>query len=351
MRQDAFVGRRHEIERTLVCAMQGQFPVLIAPGGSELAVVFRVGAGHYGLSATLATSRSLDGGSTWSGPIEVWSRGEDVRNPAFGVHGDRWVLAYWEAGKYSYPSVDGKPRSWRSPRDGGTDPDLFVVTSGDHGETWSARVGYRSEAYAWLSPYGRIITHDNVLVMSAYGRRRDADKQIDTLIVRSRDGGATWGDESLVLANATETSLCGVGDQLVAAARRNDQSTSITRSSDGGRTWSEPVTVTRAFEHPADLCVLRDSRRLMMTFGRRIRPLGCAAITSTDAGVTWDRDREVLLASDGVGQDVGYPSTQQIADGTLVTVLYFAHGSAGEEQAHWGETSCQALRYAEALVS
>ncbi len=42
---------------------------------------------------------------------------------------------------------------------------------------------------------------------------------------------------------------------------------------------------------------------------------------------------------------------EQLADGTLVTVLYFAHGSAGEEQAHWGETSCQALRYSEALVT
>ncbi|HEY4182717.1 MAG TPA: sialidase family protein [Kofleriaceae bacterium] len=350
MRQDAFVGRRHEIERTLVCAMQGQFPVLIAPGGAELAAVFRVGAGHYGLSGTLATARSLDGGVTWAGPIEVWPRGEDVRNPAFGVHRDRWVLGYWEAGVYCYPSVDGKPRAWKSPRDGGPAPDLFVVTSRDHGTTWSARVGYRSDAYAWLSPYGRIVEQNGTLLMSAYGRRRDADKQIDAVIVRSRDG-VTWGDETRVLGNATETSLCVVGDQLVAAARRSDQSTSITRSSDGGRTWSEPLAVTRALEHPADLCLLRDSKRLMMTFGRRIRPLGCAAITSPDAGATWNRDREVLLASDGVGQDVGYPSTQQIADGTLVTVLYFAHGSAGEEQAHWGETSCQALRYSEALVT
>ncbi|HEY4058249.1 MAG TPA: sialidase family protein [Kofleriaceae bacterium] len=348
MRQDAFVGRRHEIERTLVCAMQGQFPVLIAPGGNELAVVFRVGAGHYGLAATLATARSLDGGRTWSGPIEVWPRGEDVRNPAFGVHGTRWILAYWEAGKYSYPSVDGT-RTWKSPRDGGSDPDLFIVTSSDHGATWSARVGYRSDAYAWLSPYGRIISHDGVLLLSAYGRRRDAER-IDAVVMRSRDG-VTWGDESIVLANATETTLCTVGDRLVAAARRSDLATAITSSTDGGRTWSEATTVTRRMEHPADLCVLRDSQRLMMTFGRRIRPLGCGALTSGDGGVTWDHDREVLLAGDGVGQDVGYPSTQQLADGTLVTILYFAHGSAGEEQAQWGETSCQALVYAESVVT
>jgi hypothetical protein len=277
----------------------------------------------------------------------VWPRGEDVRNPAFGAHAGRWVLAYWEAGRYCYPSRDGQPRAWKAPHDGGPDPDLFIVTSVD-GTSWSPRVGYRSAAYAWLSPYGRIIEHDGTLLMSAYGRRRDAHT-IDAIIVRSRDG-VTWGDESLVLANATETSLCIAGDRLIAAARRSDQSTSITSSTDGGRTWSEATSVTRAMEHPADLCVLRDSKRVMMTFGRRIRPLGCGALTSVD-GIAWDRDRELLLAGDGIGQDVGYPSTVPLADGTLVTVLYFAHGSTGEEQAHWGETSCQALVYPESLVT
>ena len=65
IRVDAWVGRRVEIERCLVCAMQGQFPV-IARGeggeggeGGEVAAVFRVGAGHYGLQGTLATAVSI----------------------------------------------------------------------------------------------------------------------------------------------------------------------------------------------------------------------------------------------------------------------------------------------------
>jgi hypothetical protein len=84
---DAFVGRRHVIERHLVCAMQGQFPVL-AGGRDELAIVFRTGASHYGLAGTLATACSLDGGRRWSDPIEVAPRGDDVRNPALGVAAD-----------------------------------------------------------------------------------------------------------------------------------------------------------------------------------------------------------------------------------------------------------------------
>lgn len=351
---DAWVGRRVEIERCLVCAMQGQFPV-IARGADEVAAVFRVGAGHYGLQGTLATAVSLDGGRTWSGPIEVAPRGEDVRNPAFAIAADgRWVLAYWQAGMYCYPSHDGGERKWRSPREGGEAADMFVVTSDDRGRTWSTPFAYRSERLAWVSPFGRIVTlASGTMLMSAYGGVRESSPpgRVDTIVVRSRDGGRTWGDESSVVSMANEMSLCEIGLELVGAARRVDGSTAIVRSGDGGRTWSAPVPITRSGEHPADLCVLRESKLLLMTYGRRVRPLGCATKVSSDGGMTWS-EHEVLLAGDGIGHDVGYPSTVQLDDGTLLTALYFAGGSAGSEgQASWGETSCQVLRYPESLVS
>jgi len=353
IRVDAWVGKRVDIERCLVCAMQGQFPV-IARGATEVAAVFRVGAGHYGLTGTLATAVSLDGGRTWSGPIEVAPRGEDVRNPAFAIANDgRWVLGYWQAGMYCYPSLGGGERRWRSPREGGDAPDTFIVTSEDRGRTWSEPFAYRSERLAWVSPFGRIVTlPSGTLVMSAYGGVRDSNPpgRVDTIVVRSRDNGRTWGDESAVLSMANEMSICQVGLEVVGAARRVDGSTAIVRSADSGRTWSAAVEATRSGEHPADLCLLRESGQLLMTYGRRVRPLGCATKTSRDAGMTWT-DHEVLLAGDGIGNDVGYPSTIQLDDGTLLTALYFANGSAGSEgQASWGETSCQVLRYPESLV-
>jgi Neuraminidase (sialidase) len=194
------------------------------------------------------------------------------------------------------------------------------------------------------------VTVGDALVMSAYGGTRE-NNRVDAIVLRSTDGGRTWGDESSVLELANEMSICVVGDELVGAARRVDTSTAIVRSGDGGRTWSAPVAATRNGEHPADLCVLRESGQLLMTYGRRMRPLGCATKTSRDGGATWT-EHEVLLAGDRIGQDVGYPSTVQLDDGTLVTALYFAHGSAGSEgPAGWGETSCQVLRYPESLVS
>lgn len=345
---DAFVGRRTSIERTLVCAMQGQFPVLARGPADELAVVFRTGAAHYGRGGTLATAYSVDGGRQWSDPVEVAARGDDVRNPALGVLADgRWVLAYWQAGMHCYPLPEQR---WKLPAGAGA-PDLFVIASGDRGRTWTPPRPQRSELLAWCSPFGRIVAGpDGGLLMPGYGPPRGATAPFDAIVRRSHDDGATWGDESRVLADASELSLCWMGDRLLGAVRRGDGSTAIVVSRDGGHSWSEPRSVTRTGEHPADLCVLRESGQLLLSFGRRRRPLGCGALRSTDGGVTWDRAREVVLAGDGIGNDVGYPSTVQLAGGALVTVVYFARGSAASEPVDgWGETSCQALHWDESL--
>ena len=68
---DIFVGRRAQLTRTLVCALQGYFPVVVKTGPNALAAVFRTGATHLGVMGTLAVATSADGGSSWSDPVEV----------------------------------------------------------------------------------------------------------------------------------------------------------------------------------------------------------------------------------------------------------------------------------------
>jgi photosystem II stability/assembly factor-like uncharacterized protein len=229
---------------------------------------------------------------------------------------------------------------------------MFITRSADGGLTWSEAVPYRSELLALASPFGRIITApDGTLLMGIYGSPRHSQEGVRdvSILLRSRDGGITWGDETLVAVNHNETAYAFLPDgSLLAASRSESAHVAYLSSRDGGRTCSGSLQVTRDGEHPADLTLLA-SGHVLMTFGRRIRPMGCGALISRDGGQTWNKDREVLLAGDGVhNADLGYPSTVQLADGHIVTALYFASGSGpSTEWGGWGDISCQAIHYHE----
>ncbi|MHB9134015.1 MAG: sialidase family protein [Armatimonadota bacterium] len=354
---DIFIGRRSRLTRYLVCALQGFFPVLTRTGDNTLAVIFRTGATHIGISGTLAVSTSTDGGKCWSDPVEITPRWEDSRNPAFGVnaHGEL-IAAFWKASLHNYTEDPaGTGRHYDSNADPErylTVPATFICRSADNGKTWSTPTPYTSRYLGLASPYGRIIsTSDGTLLMPVYGTPREpmeGTRDI-SILLRSTDGGQKWGDESLVAVGHNETSFAILpSGRMIAAARSESGHIAVLFSDDAGYTWSNPQQVTRDGEHPADLTVLQ-SGRLQLTFGRRIRPMGCGVLFSDDGGQTWDYDHEVLLAGDGVQNvDLGYPSTVQLADGQLITVLYYATGSEmSNPWGGWGEVSCQAIHYRE----
>jgi hypothetical protein len=357
---DIFVGRKARLRRYLVCAMQGYFPVLIKTGDASLAVILRTGAPHIGITGTLAISRSEDGGKCWSDLVQIQPRWDDSRNPAFGVNrAGELVAAFWKARAHIYEEdPDGWGMCYREGKKSATITDLYYCrsTDGGVGRVWTQPVLYASEHLFMGSPYGRIIeTPDGTLLMSAYGTPKATveGSRNACVLLRSTDDGKTWGDETLVARGYNETSYVLLDDgELVAATRSESGHVAVLHSHDLGYTWSKPVQVTRDGEHPADLTLLQ-SGRLLLTFGRRIRPLGCGVLFSDDGGHSWDTDHEVLLAGDGVeSTDIGYPSTVQLADGHIVTVLYYACGSEmSAGLSGWGRVSCQAIHYREEDIS
>lgn len=89
-------------------------------------------------------------------------------------------------------------------------------------------------------------------------------------------------------------------------------------SEDGGRTWTTPHSIG-VWGLPSHLLRLNDDR-LLMTYGYRRTPYGNQARVSDDGGKTWSEP--VTISGDGAGGDLGYPSTVQLSDGSLVTVWY-----------------------------
>jgi hypothetical protein len=104
-------------------------------------------------------------------------------------------------------------------------------------------------------------------------------------------------------------------------------------SKDGGKTWSEPHPI--CYGLPSHLLKLHDGR-LLMTYGHRKPPFGNQARVSTDNGQTWSE--AMTISGDGKGGDLGYPSTVELADGSLLTVWYESMAEpklAVLRQAHW----------------
>jgi hypothetical protein len=98
----------------------------------------------------------------------------------------------------------------------------------------------------------------------------------------------------------------------------NSNETLQCRSSDGGKTWSVPRSIG-VWGLPSHLMRL-NSGRLVMTYGHRRAPLGIQLRFSDDQAQTWSE--EIIISNDGTSGDLGYPSTVECMNGTMVTVWY-----------------------------
>ncbi|MBU4460733.1 MAG: glycoside hydrolase [Verrucomicrobia bacterium] len=199
----------------------------------------------------------------------------------------------------------------------------WMIRSTDGGRTWSPRIDSLVN-----SPHGPAQLADGRLLYA--GKELWAEKK-RIGVCESRDDGATWTWLSEIPARPGDDfgayhELHGVeaspGGRIVVQIRNHNKThegeTLQTESDDGGRTWSVPRPIG-VWGLPSHLLRLRDGR-LLMTYGHRRAPLGNQARVSADGGRTWSDP--ILVSADATSGDLGYPSTVELADGTLLTVWY-----------------------------
>ncbi len=215
----------------------------------------------------------------------------------------------------------------------------WLIRSTDGGLSWSTRIKTIVN-----SPHGPIQLKDGRLLYAGKRLWTD-DKKIG--VCESTDDGATWrwlaeiptrpGDEvpkgyhELHAAEAADGTLIV---QIRNHNKANAGETLQTESRDGGKTWSEPHSIG-VWGLPSHLLRLRNGW-LLMTYGHRRAPFGNQARISTDNGKSWGG--AMILSGDGAGGDLGYPSTVELADGTLLTVWYESMKGAPHavlRQARW----------------
>lgn len=199
----------------------------------------------------------------------------------------------------------------------------WIIRSTDGGKTWSPRIRTIVN-----SPHGPIQLKD--------GRLLYAGKQLWTGekkvgVAESKNDGLTWqwlaeiptrpGDDAT--KSYHELHAIEASDGTLIAQIRNHNANNAgetlqTESKDGGKTWTIPHSIG-VWGLPSHLLRLRDGR-LLMTYGHRRKPFGNQARLSTDNGQTWGE--AMIISGDGIGGDLGYPSTVELGDGTLLTVWY-----------------------------
>ncbi len=91
-------------------------------------------------------------------------------------------------------------------------------------------------------------------------------------------------------------------------------------STDGGRTWSKPEQILENKGGSPAHIMKHSSGMLISVYGYREAPFGVKAMFSKDNGKTWDAGYDVYV--NGVSPDLGYPSTVELKDGSLLTVFY-----------------------------
>ena len=91
-------------------------------------------------------------------------------------------------------------------------------------------------------------------------------------------------------------------------------------SKDGGRTWSKPEAIADKLYGAPPHIMRHSSGTLVATVGCRVDPTGIKALFSTDNGKTWQTGYDVCVLD--ASWDIGYPSTVELSDGSLITVFY-----------------------------
>ena len=179
---------------------------------------------------------------------------------------------------------------------------VWIYSSDDRGKTWNgADRPMDIKPLVWANPYGRFLEEsDGTVIMTVYGclSEEDTSGRMDCCgLFRSKDGGTTWGDFSLVGYDNefheiayNEMDIQPMPDGVWVAAMRTEwrshhggeaSSSSVSFSRDRGRTWTKPEFAFIGAV-PA-LALLPDGGLVCASSFNKLR-------FSYDGGHTWSRE-------------------------------------------------------------
>ena len=291
---------------------------------------------------------SNDQGRTWTSPRVVNDSPLDDRDTGVVcLGGDKMLLSWF--------TTDNRSRAdradpevapiWETGFARITDDNIarwvgaWICTSVDAGESWKAPVKVPLTA-----PHGPIRLRNGTLLYFGKVFGNDMDEFTSGIgeiaAMTSSDDGQTWEGLGTVplcagtepgnyhephVAELADGKLVGLIRSAAAVREGRDDIMGALKfslfqsvSTDGGRTWSEAEPL--GFHGSPPHLLVHSSGALVCVYGYRQEPYGERVMISRNGGESWDYD--YVLRDDGPDSDLGYPSSVELEDGSLLTMYY-----------------------------
>ncbi|MDO5552219.1 MAG: sialidase family protein [Planctomycetia bacterium] len=306
--------------------------------------------------------RSYDDGKTWSWPQTIYDGPTDDRDSGVCITDQGTLLVTTFTSSFYYEGVLEKEINRRKAGIKGRMTDevferwqathrrindeqrkneadkSWMFRSEDDGVNWDAR-----QKIAVSSPHGPVTGFNGRILFFGTGWINKEPLGV----LASVDDGKSWNalgtipvskyrkpDGKFPFWNEPHGIELSPGKFLVQIRNEDEKETWQTESEDDGKTWSDPHSIgVKGF--PSFLLRLKDGR-LLMTYSYRHEPYCNRIRISEDEGKSWSDP--IRLSEPGPERDLGYPSTVQLPDETLISVWYEAdtlETPTSIRMAHW----------------
>lgn len=314
-------------------------PSLTVMRDGEVIITTREATDHLAIDGRIIIVRSRDGGLTWSKPNVLFDLGEvDHRgSPIIELDNGEWLTTDYRAGGL-YQDKVFKPEE----NDRHT---LWSAWSGDRGRTWEFSKEPMSVPGSGY-PYSEVerpiikLRSGRLLVGGSFyraGQEKPPQKlhELNIAVYASDDNGRSWEvlsklpvcpylhDEATMLETTTgKVILLSRTPPGLSNDPLNHGGLLQSESNDEGKSWSPwRPTGMSSISTPAHLIRLQDGR-ILCTHASRGYPGEIYVTLSTDEGESWDTANTRIVTNDLANEDSTYPTTGQLADGTLITTWY-----------------------------
>ncbi len=325
------------------------WPTICQGDGETIYAASSVRTEHIDIYGAVGFTKSLDGGKTWEDVRIIIDTPLDDRDSGIVYLGDGHLMVTWfthdaslyrEKGGYAayrerstaeqLTAVDARLDSLTSEE---KTRGSYVAHSYDGGETWGDPI-----AIPVTTPHSATLMNDGETLVVAGKPWGPAANGLDynrIYIFTSKDGGLTWHQLSSlgkpdVDVGFGEAHIIQLMDgSFIVGVRCETQGMSIqVARSENGVDWTPFTAIRGLVGGPPHFLQLKDGT-LVLTYSYRFnnRNSGVRARISYDGGKTWDKTEFILEISDTPNNsDLGYPSSVQLADGSILTAYYQRSG-------------------------